>query len=270
MQKLLYRLTRRLVEWRGGYRASNFLIGRFGRSAPLEAEVLGFRMLLDPRDSVCRNLLYYPQIVDAKERAALVPQIRPGDAVVDAGAHYGFYSLLAAKRGAKVLCIEADPMTFARLRHNIALNRADNISAVNVGISDRRERLKLFRDTARGDHSAHSFMPGGERADSIEIDCAPLAEIMEQQGFTRCDVLKVDVEGFEYRILKPFFESSKIRPRLILVEYYPHRNTGDVPALLDNQGYRLDGKFSANYFFSRAAENPPLPPPATRPDSMHG
>ncbi|MGH7812638.1 MAG: FkbM family methyltransferase [Candidatus Binataceae bacterium] len=249
---MLYRVTRRLIEWRGGYRTSNFLIRRFGGKKPLEVDVLGFRMLLDPKDRICGFLLYYPQWFDAEERAALIPQIRPEDFVVDAGAHYGFYSLLAAKRVAGVLSIEADPRTFARLRHNLALNHAENVSAVNIGISDRGERLKLYCDDALGNQSAHSFVAGRGREDAIEVDCLPLAEIMETQGFTRCDVLKIDVEGFEYRVLKPFFEQSKIRPRLILTEYYPDWNTGDVPALLKDYGYRLERKVWANYLFSRA------------------
>ncbi|HVN63509.1 MAG TPA: FkbM family methyltransferase [Candidatus Binataceae bacterium] len=251
---LLYRLTRRLVNWRGGYRLSKLLIGYFGYSSPIEAEVLGNRMILDPQDHVCRSLLYYPQIFDVEERAALVPEIQEGDVFVDAGAHYGLYSLLAARRGARVLSIEADPETFARLEHNIAINRIQNIVAVNAGISDRPERLKLYRNEALGDRSGHSFVPGGGREDSVEVECGPLPDIMAAHGFDRCDVLKVDVEGFEYRVIEPFLERSKHPPRIVFIEYYPRRNTGDILALLQNHGYRLERKARANYLFRRGGE----------------
>ncbi|MGD1027188.1 FkbM family methyltransferase [Candidatus Binatus soli] len=249
---LLSRLTRRLIEWRGGYRAAQVLIGLLGGVTPVEAEVLGLRMWLDPRDYACRMLLYYPQLYEPAERAALLPQIRPEDVVIDVGAHFGFYSLLASKRAASVLSIEADPKTFRYLERNLAMNRAANVRAVQAGVSDRRERLKLFGNDALGDLSGHSFVPGDGRNDAVEVQCFPLIDIMKAQGFDHCDVLKIDVEGFEYRVLKPLFEQAAFRPRLVLVEYYEQRNTGDVLTLLRNQGYQLSLQTGRDYLFALA------------------
>jgi FkbM family methyltransferase len=247
--RLISWLTRRLVRWRGGYRASRLLIDFLGGVTPLEAEVMGYRMLLDPKDHVCSNLLYYPQLFEPEECAALLPQIRPEDVVVDVGAHVGFYSLLASKRAARVLSIEADPKTFRYLERNLAMNRATKIRALQAGVSDRCETLKLFSDDALGDLSAHSFMPGWGRSDAVEVECFPLIQLMKAQGFDSCDVLKIDVEGFEYRVLKPLFDQTEIRPRLVLVEYYEKRNSGDVRALLDSQGYHLYRQIGRDYLF---------------------
>ncbi|HUO04951.1 MAG TPA: FkbM family methyltransferase [Candidatus Binataceae bacterium] len=255
--KLLSAVTRRLIMWRGGLRISKLLIKLFGNSDPVEVEVLGFKMVLDPRDRMCLPLIYYPPLFEAGESAAFFPQIRPGDVVLDAGAHFGFYSLMAERCGAKVLSIEADPRTFRFLKYNLAANRSTNVCAVQVGISDRHETLQLFGNLELGDRSAHTFVPGSGRHDAIEVQCLPLAEILAANGFDRCDLLKMDVEGFEYRVLKPFLEQTKIRPRLILVEYYEHRNTGDVRALLQEHGYRLERQIWANYVFTLAGkENP--------------
>ena len=245
---MLSRLTRRLITWRGGYRASEVLINLFGGVTPFVAEVFGFRMLLDPRDYVCRNLLYYPQLFEPEERAALLPQIRPEDTVIDIGAHFGFYSLLASKRAARVLSIEADPKTFGYLERNLTMNDASNVRAVQAGVSDRRETLKLYGNDALGDMSLHSFLPGGGRLDAIEVRCFPLIELMKTHGFDSCDVLKIDAEGFEYRVLKPLLEHATFRPRLVLFEYQ-EPNTGDVPALLREHGYQLRHHMGRDYLF---------------------
>ena len=72
---------------------------------------------------------------------------------------------------------------------------------------------------------------------------------MKAHGFDRCDVLKIDVEGFEYRVLKPLFDQTAIRPRLVLAEYYEKRNSGDVRALLGSQGYHLYRQIGRDYLF---------------------
>lgn len=255
--RLISLLTRRLVSWRGGYRASQVLMNLLGGVSPLEADVLGYRMWLDPKDHVCRNLLYYPQLFEPEECAAFLSQIRPEDVMVDVGAHVGFYSLLASKRAARVLSIEADPKTFRYLERNLAMNRVANVRAVQAGVSDRCESLKLFSNDALGDMSAHSFVPGWGRGDAVEVKCFPLIQVMKAHGFDSCDVLKIDVEGFEYRVLKPLFDQAEFRPRLVLVEYYEQRNSGNVRALLGSQGYHLHRQIGRDYLFGLDESQPP-------------
>ncbi len=214
-------------------------------------------MWLDPRDHACRTLLYYPQLYEPAELAALLPQIRAEDVMIDVGAHFGFYSLLASKRAARVLSIEADPKTFRYLERNLAMNRADNVCAVQAGVSDRCERLKLFGNDALGDLSAHSFVPDEGRSDAAEVQCFPLIDLMKAHGFDSCDVLKVDTEGFEYRVLKPLFEQAMFRPRLVLVEYFEQRNTGDVLTLLRNQGYQLHLQIGRDFLFGLGESQKP-------------
>jgi FkbM family methyltransferase len=255
--RLVSRLTRRLIAWRGGYRASNLLIGLLGSVTPFETDVFGFRMCLDPRDYACRMLIYFPQLYEPTERGAFLEQIGPKDVMIDVGAHFGLYSLLASKRAARVLSIEADPKTFQYLQRNLTMNGVANVHAVQAGVSDRRESLSLFGNDALGDMSGHSFLPGDGRSDAVEVQCFPLIEIMKAHGFDSCDVLKIDVEGFEYRVLKPLFEQAVFRPRLVLVEYFEQRNTGDVLALLRDQGYQLYLQTGRDCLFSLPASQEP-------------
>ena len=50
------------------------------------------------------------------------PLIQPGDVFVDVGAHVGWYTMLAASKGADVVAIENDPTFADRLRGHLELN----------------------------------------------------------------------------------------------------------------------------------------------------
>src|SRR5205823_7308037 len=57
---------------------------------------------------------------------------------IDVGAHYGFYTLLAARNHPqlRILAFEPVPQTFEVLRRNVALQRSPNVTVRPVAISD--------------------------------------------------------------------------------------------------------------------------------------
>jgi FkbM family methyltransferase len=80
----------------------------------------------------------------------IIEKFRPkeGGIVVDVGAHYGRYALIAAKRvGArgKVIAIEADPNNFDMLNKNIKLNKlsAEHVITLNYAASSNKSKVKL-------------------------------------------------------------------------------------------------------------------------------
>ncbi|MFL6711434.1 MAG: FkbM family methyltransferase, partial [Sulfurifustis sp.] len=62
---------------------------------------------------------------------------RPGDVVVDVGAHVGVVSLYLAKKYPfiQVYAVEPDPLHFACLERNIEINGATNVTPINKAIS---------------------------------------------------------------------------------------------------------------------------------------
>jgi len=62
----------------------------------------------------------------------------PGATLFDIGANIGLYSLLAAKKGLRVVAFEPESQNFAVMNANVYLNSLDDkISALNVALSDR-------------------------------------------------------------------------------------------------------------------------------------
>lgn len=209
-------------------------------------DVLGRRMELDPRESVDGNLVFCPQLYDRMEIAYMLGALGADDTFVDVGAHVGFYALMATRRvrNGRVVAIEASPETFAVLQRNIRMNNA-NVTALHCGASDRVETLQLHLQET-GNRGGNSFLRRQGLGDRhVDVPCYPLADILARAGVTRVTGMKIDVEGFEFKILKAFFEQAPpaLHPRFVITEYHPwlvggSETTGDQIALLQSLGYR--------------------------------
>jgi FkbM family methyltransferase len=72
-----------------------------------------------------------------------------------------------------------------------------------------------------------------------KVRMAPLTHVAEQSGLDRIDLLKIDVEGFEYNILQPFFERCPpaLRPKYIFSEI--NSKDGELMKLFSRIGYEL-------------------------------
>jgi FkbM family methyltransferase len=244
-------LTRHIVQWKGGYRVSHVLIDWHlrKRRPPVETEVLGFRMLLDPQECVDQDLFFHPQLYEAAELEYVRKHLYPGDTFVDIGSHIGLYSLWAAAAvgpTGRVVAVDADPDTFDRLRQNLRLNRADNINAYNYGVSSCRDYLPLYRWTGTGPNAgANTFIPRkdpGDRWTSAgEVRCITLLDVLKIAEVKAIRGLKLDIERAEYKALSRFFVEApqSLLPSFILFEEYESTIElagGSVIRLLESDG----------------------------------
>lgn len=226
-----------------------------GWNQEVEATVFGSRMLLNSSDYLSNIVLFTPHYYDRHERALIAKIVRRGDYVVDVGANIGIYTLMLARRvgpDGKVLAVEAEPANAARLNRNIALNAMAWITACPCGVSDKEELLPMSLNTA-GNAGAHSFVAKSDGADAgaEPIKCVRLATLVDPGRAPR--FMKIDVEGFEYRVLKAYFEDVEeaLRPDYIMLEDVPSLREDDAAALTAASGYKLLRRIDDNVFFER-------------------
>lgn len=82
----------------------------------------------------------------------------------------------------------------------------------------------------------------------------PLLDILEQQGIERLMGIKLDIEGFEARVLRAFFcaGSSLLHPDFVILEVNPcYSNLGSPVDILQDYGYRLALDCGLNMIFER-------------------
>jgi FkbM family methyltransferase len=137
--------------------------------------------------------------------------------VVDVGAHYGIYSLLAARAGARVVAFEPLPENFEVLRKNIRANRLD-VDARQSAASDAEGR-RHFNVPWASDSAGFSAHPIAETIRTIEVSTRTIDSVL---AGTRVDVLKIDTEGHEIEVLRGASDTLAANPRLkLLVEFSP-------------------------------------------------
>lgn len=219
------------------------------------SDVLGFKMQLDPSECIDSGLLFFPQYYDFAELDAICNIITDNGTIIDIGSHIGFYSLFLSKRVTKgsIVAFEADPNNFQRLKSNLALNpEINNVKAINIGVSDKFETLSLGLNTS-GNKSGNSFLSNSKNR--IEVQCKPLVDLLLELNIQKVNLIKIDIEGFEFRVFKQFFSSApkSIFPEWILVEDNPTiTQEGNTIDLLKENGYLLFKDFGLNKLMKRS------------------
>jgi FkbM family methyltransferase len=117
----------------------------------------------------------------------------------DVGACVGSYSMIAAKNGMQVYSFEPEPENFALLEKNFELN-GFNPSAFCIAASDEKKVSNLYVTKGGAGQSFHQF---GEGESKIKKMCmgVPLDDFLEM-GLPHPDYLKIDVDGFEPKVIK--------------------------------------------------------------------
>ena len=227
-------------------------------ATPVDIEAMGVRMRLHPSNNTCeKRILFTPQYFDAMERAALAPLLRDGLVMLDIGASMGGYSLWAAGLagvGARIIAVEPEPQSFARLCFNIAANGHGSIKAVNSAVSDVVGNMRLFTDRRNlGGTGVRIGFNSDGTDQGFDIPAMPLLLLVENEGLQHIDILKLDVEGVEDIVLLPFLSDAETRllPGVIVLNRLGHRWTGDVVGALEKLGYRMIASTVSNEIWRR-------------------
>ena len=175
-------------------------------------------------------------------RAVFRDVLSSGAVAVDVGANVGWHTLLMARlvgEGGRVLAIEANPSVRARLVEHLALNHVEHVEVVPCAVGD-SEGTVAFRAPDASDASAGDghVLAANEAAgkDVIRVPTRTLDAIVEASGVERLDLIKIDVEGFEWPVLAGSTRSiERFRPRIVFeyIDEYAGRGGATPRAIAD-------------------------------------
>lgn len=129
-------------------------------------------------------------------------ELRPGDLVLDVGAHVGAVSIFCALKWpwARVHAYEPVPANFDNLAWALRENGVRNVVAWNEALSCDGRALDLAvspANTGSATAFVHALGSAPVRADSVT-----LAEALRRADAARCGLLKMDCEGMEHELLR--------------------------------------------------------------------
>jgi FkbM family methyltransferase len=131
----------------------------------------------------------------------------PDGIAIDVGANAGWHALLMARlvgpRG-RVLAIEPNPSVREHLLRNVRLNRLAHIEVVACAVAESERTLSFLAPDGNDPTSAsgHVLAEENENSGSIRVEANTLDNIVAQKQVERLDLVKIDVEGFEWPVLQ--------------------------------------------------------------------
>jgi FkbM family methyltransferase len=214
---------------------------------------------IDPVSQFAVNLVaehgYEPKMGETLRR-----YLQPDRIFVDIGANEGFFTVQAAKivgpKG-KVLAVEPQGRLQEVIRKNLELNGLRNVTLVRSAVSDRPGEAELHISPSTNTGSTGLSQSTRYRVPHEAVPVNTLEVVLEQHGIEAVDLMKMDIEGFEYEALTGAVGLLKTkRIRAIALEIHPElmRGRGKEPerleALLAKCGYRQDLTAKTNVWIS--------------------
>lgn len=191
--------------------------------------------------TILRKCWYEPQVT-----SVVLGLLRPGDAFVDVGANIGWHTVMGAEAvgpGGSVIAVEPDPDNFELLRVNCIRNELPHVSLHACAVGDHAGIATLHvAERNLGDHRLYAVE--GEARRQIEVPVETVDRLVSRTNL-RVRLVKIDVQGFEARVLRGMTRLVEGCFPAIVMEFWPHGlvqnrdSVFDLMAFIDKFGYAV-------------------------------
>lgn len=186
------------------------------RNRVVIAKVDGITYQLDLNEMIDSSI-YYEGCFEPMTTAVINEQVKPGMTVLDIGANIGCHTLRLAKlvgEAGKVITFEPMSWAFAKLKTNIELNDFNNVILEKLALSNIIERKPAYFRT--------SWTPDNQSSpnskNSEDIDFLTLDKYVSINNIDKIDFIKLDVDGYEYKVIWGGRETIKEFKPIMIVE----------------------------------------------------
>lgn len=170
--------------------------------------------------------------------------------LVGAGEDISFDIAVAERYHCSVLTIDPTPRAIKHFETQQKLMESKKVSEyirlLPVGVWKSNGTMKFY-SPADPSHVSHSLVNLQKTETFFEAEVRTLTSIMHDNKHSIIDLLKIDIEGAEYEVIKSFI-SEGIRPKVVCIEYdeafnplddkFKTRISESLNLLLEN-GYQL-------------------------------
>ncbi len=253
MQRVALPYTRReLPGWGALLRRLHVLGNRFDddwQGSPtvlLRGKSHGFLMHLDLSDWAQRMTYFLGRHYELPVQRALDVILREGDHFVDIGANIGMISLHARSligSAGRIDCFEPIPDCAAALREHFRINGIQNATVHDCALSDQPGRQQISITSAHTGTATLAAVDIAELRRAFWVDVRVGDDCIDDS----VDLIKIDVEGFELRVLKglervlataqPFLITELIESQLV----HAGTSVDEVADFLMCRGYAAYG-----------------------------
>ncbi|WP_393963258.1 FkbM family methyltransferase [Roseovarius sp. S4756] len=187
-------------------------------------------MVRDPIQNAWRAGVFFEE----EELKALQDHVKSGAHIIDIGANIGNHAMFFATRmqAARVVVIEPNPLALAPLVANVLVNRLENVITLDllgVGLSDGSATGFGMKRHDRNLGATKMFAGKG----SLEVHAGD--DLLEGED---PDLIKIDVEGMEMKVLSGLAKTIASHRPVLLVEV-DEENADTFAAWCDHNAYEV-------------------------------
>ena len=202
-------------------------VRRFDGRFVAEVQTPGGALFVHLLDLGVGRPLYTGKEYKPEETALLLRTLKPGMTVVDVGANVGYMALLAARcvgPAGRVLAIEPDAANGDLLTANVERNGYRNVTICRYAVGGAPGMATLYRSAWNmGNHRLNAGAAGQAIAhQAVQVPVETVDRLVSQNGLSRVDFVKMDVEGYEPGVLAGLHETMARDRPIILTEFWPH------------------------------------------------
>ncbi len=178
---------------------------------------LRFKIQLDPKNGLVDKKIFKDGVWEPKVAAAIYSALRPGDTFFDIGANVGFFTLFAAAKvgpGGMVHAFEPLQKLNEQLGASVEANGFRNVSLHRVACGDSTglAQINVFA------HNIGKSSLYDEKINDAKIETVELVRLDDYLELAvPVNLMKIDVEGYEYEVLKGAQKTiAKYKPTIIM------------------------------------------------------
>lgn len=170
----------------------------------------------------------------------MINHLKPGMQVVDVGAHFGYFTLLAShltEPSGRVLSMEASPTVFSMLQKNtsykdqiIAINRAAGANNGKITFFEYPLQFSEYNTTEASIYEGEAWYQDVQ-VTQHQIEVCTLKSILNKYQCTP-NVIKIDVEGAEVKVFQGLQLENLDNKPIIIFEYIKSKPQKGLNAFL--------------------------------------
>lgn len=208
----------------------------------MEIKYNQLQLILHIEDWIQQNI-YFLGEYEKPELKTIQLFLKKDSTFIDLGANFGLYTLnasrLIGKKG-NIISFEPFSKNYKSLMDNITINNLQNVQTEKLAIGEKNGNINLYYDE-RENNLGMVSTKNIENSSKEQVKIVSIDSYLQNKYLSHIDLIKIDIEGFEYSALKGMRATLiRYKPTIlieILNEEEPNTNTRKIHTLLNDLNY---------------------------------
>ena len=183
--------------------------------------------------------LYEPEVTKT-----VVNLTKGASVCIDVGCHVGYISLAMLKGmglNGKLVCIDPIKEDIDLINKTLKKNKASNFITLAIGLGDENKKMTagVYLDSGMARFSDSKFSNDVIPHTQGTFEIKTMDTVCKELNITKVDFIKIDVEGYEYKVLKGAKELLTSSKPKLLIELHGKPTGEQVLSYLESLNYSI-------------------------------